>query len=156
MKTTTTAKLPAFLASAIVNGDLSGFDTDDDAKLYEAALEYIGEGVVTDVGEAYFSHGCDLPGVQFAGDVADYTIMYEEETPTPPRPAVKSYGMEVIADSSGKWCGNGIRLATRDEAERYAQYKFATWTLVTDTRVIESTDPVNYTFGPEGLKAVKS
>jgi len=28
-----------------------------------------------------------------------------------------SWKPEVIADSSGKWCGNALRFATREEAE---------------------------------------
>lgn len=54
--------------------------------------------------------------------------------------------MEVIADRSGKWCGNAIRLATHEEAEAYAHDLFMRWMLVRETRVIESADPVNYRF----------
>lgn len=55
-----------------------------------------------------------------------------------------SFAAEVIADCSGKWCGNALRFATKEEAEVYAIDLFNRWTLVTDTRVIESQDPVNY------------
>lgn len=138
----TNIKLPAFLASAIVNGDLSGFDTDEDAALYEAALKYIGEGHVVDVGESYFSHGCDLPGVRFIGEVADYTVIYDEATPTPPRPAPVSFKVEVIADSSGKFCSNGCRYATREAAEKAGKSLAMRWTLVREWRVAESDEPV--------------
>jgi hypothetical protein len=55
-----------------------------------------------------------------------------------------SFKAEVIADSSGKWTSNACRFATRVEAEEYVAGLFARWTLVTDTRVVESDDPVNY------------
>lgn len=55
-----------------------------------------------------------------------------------------SFKPEVIADSSGKWCGNAVRFATREEAEAWAIDRAIRWTLVRDTRVVESDDPVNY------------
>lgn len=55
-----------------------------------------------------------------------------------------SYAIEVIADSSGKWCGNDLRFATRSEAEGRAANMAMRWVLVRQTRVVESTDPVNY------------
>ena len=57
-----------------------------------------------------------------------------------------SYKAEVVADSSGKWSGNDIRLPTEDQAEAYAVDLACRWTLVTDRRVVESDDPVNYKF----------
>jgi hypothetical protein len=51
---------------------------------------------------------------------------------------------EVIADSSGQWVGNAVRLATKAEAEAYLSNLMWRWTLVTDTRATESADPVNY------------
>ena len=53
-----------------------------------------------------------------------------------------SWKPEVIADSSGKWAGNALRFATKEEAEKYVKDLMYRWTLVTDTRVIESDDPV--------------
>jgi len=55
-----------------------------------------------------------------------------------------SYKAEVIADSSGKFAGNGLRFATEAEAEAYAADLASRWLLVTDTRVVESDDAVNY------------
>ena len=52
-----------------------------------------------------------------------------------------SYAPQVIADSSGKWCGNGLRFATREEAEAQVAALAWRWTLVRDTRVVESDDP---------------
>jgi len=46
---------------------------------------------------------------------------------------------EVIADSTGKWCGNQLRFKTREEAEAYVRDLAWRWTSVIDTRVREET-----------------
>lgn len=56
----------------------------------------------------------------------------------------KSFAAEVIADSTGKWCGNALRFATADEAKAYGQDLESRWMSVTDLRVVPSDDPVNY------------
>jgi hypothetical protein len=43
-----------------------------------------------------------------------------------------------------EWAGNGLRFATREEAEQSAADLAARWFLVEDYRVDESDDPVNY------------
>jgi hypothetical protein len=55
-----------------------------------------------------------------------------------------SWKPEVIADNSGQWCGNALRFATREEAEANVLNLAMRWTLVRDTRVVESDEPVNY------------
>ena len=55
-----------------------------------------------------------------------------------------SWTPEVIADSSGKWCGNALRFATREEAEANVRDLMMRWFAVRDTRVVESDDLVNY------------
>lgn len=40
----------------------------------------------------------------------------------------QSFAAEVIADNSGKWVGNGLRFATKDEAEKYAVDLMWRWT----------------------------
>lgn len=55
-----------------------------------------------------------------------------------------SWKPEVIADASGKWAGNGLRFATREEAERWVANLAGRWTLVRDTRVVPSHDPVTW------------
>jgi hypothetical protein len=57
----------------------------------------------------------------------------------------KSWKMEVIADSSGEWVGNGLRFTTKELAEQWARDLFSRWTAVKEWRVVESTDPVNKT-----------
>jgi hypothetical protein len=54
----------------------------------------------------------------------------------------KSFAAEVIADSSGKFVGNGLRFATREEAEGYVHDLMMRWTSVRETRVVESDDLV--------------
>ena len=68
---------------------------------------------------------------------------------------MKSFAPEVVADSSGKFCGNALRFATREEAEANARDLMGRWMLVTAWRVVESDDPVNYRWDNEvGLVAV--
>ena len=57
----------------------------------------------------------------------------------PPR----SYAPEVIADASGKWCGNELRFPTFEEADGNVRDLYARWTLVRDFRVVPSTDEPN-------------
>ena len=54
-----------------------------------------------------------------------------------------SYAVQVIADSSGLWAGNGCRYATREDAEAAAVDLATRWTLVREWRVIESDDAPN-------------
>jgi hypothetical protein len=57
-----------------------------------------------------------------------------------------SWAPEVIADNSGKFCGNALRFATREEAEANVLDLAMRWTSVRDTRVVERDEPVNYTW----------
>lgn len=79
---TLTVKLPAFLASALVNGDLSSLTTDDDLAMLHAALAYVAPGrVVSAEGEEHIGRFCDLPGCtgeQHA--VLDFVVLYPEGT----------------------------------------------------------------------------
>lgn len=60
--------------------------------------------------------------------------------------SAQSFKPEVVADASGKWCGNALRFATMEEAERSASSLATRWALVRDTRVVASDDPPNYEF----------
>lgn len=62
-----------------------------------------------------------------------------------------SWRPEVIADGSGQWAWNQLRFATREEAEDYVHRLFLRWSAVRDTRVTESSDPVNAAFVDERL-----
>ena len=57
---------------------------------------------------------------------------------------MKSWKPEVIADNSGKWCGNALRFATKEEAEADVQDLMMRWFAVRETRVVESEDEPNY------------
>jgi len=47
-----------------------------------------------------------------------------------------------------EWAGNGIRFATREEAESSARDLYGRWTLCVDHRADASDDPVNYAWDP--------
>ncbi len=55
-----------------------------------------------------------------------------------------SWKPEVIADSTGKWCGNALRFATQQEARYNVQDLAGRWFAVRDTRVVECEDPVTH------------
>jgi hypothetical protein len=65
-----------------------------------------------------------------------------------------SWAPEVIADNSGKWVGNSLRFATKEEAEENVRALSYRWMLVRETRVVESTDPVNYAWVNNALVAL--
>jgi hypothetical protein len=67
---------------------------------------------------------------------------------------MSSWAPEVIADSTGKWCGNQLRFATREEAEQNVFDLAMRWTSVRDTRVVESDDPVNYSYHNRQLRHI--
>ena len=53
------------------------------------------------------------------------------------------FKVEVIADSSGKWCGNALTFDTKEQAESYGKNLYARWTAVREWRVVETaTEPV--------------
>lgn len=71
---------PAFLASALINGDTSGL-SDDDNKWLDKALKFLGDGsVVSCEDETHFSRWCDLPGWRLGADMLVYSVLYPEET----------------------------------------------------------------------------
>lgn len=73
------ATLPAFLASALVNGDSSGL-SEDDEKWVKAAHDYAAPGYFVDVSEeTWFAWRNELPGFNLGCDVAEFTILYPEE-----------------------------------------------------------------------------
>jgi hypothetical protein len=67
-----------------------------------------------------------------------------------------SFKPEVIADSSGKWCGNALRFATHEEAEANVRALMMRWFAVHETRVVESDDPVNYSYVHGRLESLTS
>jgi hypothetical protein len=65
-----------------------------------------------------------------------------------------SFKSEVIADSTGQWCGNALRFATQEEADIYGRDLASRWISVRETRVVQSTDPVNYRLNGNRLESV--
>lgn len=55
-----------------------------------------------------------------------------------------SWKPEYQADNTGKWCGNGLRFATKEEAEGNVWDLSMRWMAVRQGRVTECDDPVNY------------
>ncbi len=47
------------------------------------------------------------------------------------------YAVEVIADSSEQFCGNGLKFPTFVAAEAYAKDLYARWTAVRSWRVVQ-------------------
>jgi hypothetical protein len=68
-----------------------------------------------------------------------------------PNPTGGSFKVDVRVGGENKFVSNGVRLATREEAEKYARLTEMNWTAVTDTNVVPSRDPPNYTFTATGL-----
>jgi hypothetical protein len=50
----------------------------------------------------------------------------------------------VRTTDNGPFAGNGLRFATANEAQLWLDDLMCRWFAVTDVRVDESTDPVNY------------
>jgi hypothetical protein len=50
------------------------------------------------------------------------------------------FKVEVIADNSGEWSGNGIVFGTADEAEKWAIGLFNRWMAVKKWRVVRKSD----------------
>lgn len=52
------------------------------------------------------------------------------------------FKVEVIADSSGQWVGNGLRFETDAAAREYGEDLFCRWTAVREFRVVEVEEPI--------------
>jgi len=61
---------------------------------------------------------------------------------------------EVIADDSGKWCGNACVFGSEAEASSYIADLYRRWTAVRSTRVTETDAQVNYTWSKGKLGPV--
>jgi hypothetical protein len=55
-----------------------------------------------------------------------------------------SFKTQVVADYTGEWVGNGLRFATKEEAEGYGANLAGRWVLVRDIRTIEVDEPVSH------------
>lgn len=57
-----------------------------------------------------------------------------------------SFQVEVIADSSNKWCSSALRFETEEEARGYGEELYCRWILVRKWRVSTDVEPVNATY----------
>lgn len=55
-----------------------------------------------------------------------------------------------------KWAGNALVFATKEEAENNARDLLMRWFVPTDSRAIESEDPVNYQYVNGNLVRLES
>jgi hypothetical protein len=55
----------------------------------------------------------------------------------------RSYKVEVLPVGESKWCSNGMRYATSEQAEAAGKDLFSRWMGITEYRVAESTDEPN-------------
>lgn len=65
----------------------------------------------------------------------------------------QSFKPEVQVNGRPEWAGNALRFATREEAEANVHDLMMRWMLVTDTRVVESNDPVAHRWVDGKLEA---
>jgi hypothetical protein len=70
-------------------------------------------------------------------------------------PETKSFKVEVIADNSGKWCGNGMRFHTPEQAEEHARDLRSRWLAVREWRVVPSEDAPNQPHRKEVANAIE-
>ena len=57
---------------------------------------------------------------------------------------MSSFKVEVIADSSGKWCGNMLRFRNEADAATYARDLSMRWTAVLSSRVVPCEDEAKH------------
>lgn len=63
---------------------------------------------------------------------------------------MKSFKTEVLVD--GKWSTNSVVVATKEEAEAAGKELLSRWWVPTDSRAVESDEPVNYRFDFDAYK----
>jgi len=56
-----------------------------------------------------------------------------------------SWKVEVIADNSGTWAGNGLRFPSEDEANDYGRDLAGRWMSVRQWRSVQCDEPVTHT-----------
>lgn len=69
--------------------------------------------------------------------------------------APKSWKAEVVTEAGGNFNGNAVRFATAKEAEEYVADLAHRWILVRGTRVLSSSDPVNYRWNGSDIEPVE-
>lgn len=63
--------------------------------------------------------------------------------------ATKSWAPEVLVE--GKWSGNGLRFATKEEAEQWGSDLLGRWFVPTDSRAVESDERPTHRLDADGF-----
>ena len=63
-----------------------------------------------------------------------------------------NYKTEVFVDN--QWCGNALRFATEAEAVEYGKELLSRWFVPSDSRAVQTEDPVNYVFNFDEYRAI--
>jgi len=71
-------KGPAFLVTALINGDETSLEGSEDSNWLKRALDFVAPGHFSDAGESEFHAGWCM-GSRFIGEVVTYTVLYFEE-----------------------------------------------------------------------------
>jgi len=61
----------------------------------------------------------------------------------------------MVEVNGNEWAGNALVFATEEEATANARNLMSRWMLVTNWRVDETSEPVNYRWTENGLKRVE-
>lgn len=73
--------LPAFLATAFVNGDFTSFDdAGEDQKLFDKCIAYCAPGRIVSTEQDTYNEFATIyiAGQRFSGAVVDYIVHYED------------------------------------------------------------------------------
>jgi hypothetical protein len=70
------------------------------------------------------------------------------------REVATSFALEVQENGTTEWVRNGLRFAAMDQAEEYGRDLFSRWAGIQSFRVIQSSEPANYTFVNRHLEAL--
>jgi hypothetical protein len=67
---------------------------------------------------------------------------------------VTSFALEVQENGTTEWVENGLRFPAKDQAEDYGRDLFSRWSGIQSYRVIERSEPANYTFVNRHLESL--
>lgn len=136
--------MPAFKYAAIIDGKVVGTRTSASQRVYTHAVVSLVDG--TPRGIFAWCGRLDLAQKQLAiytGKLHGAAVIVPVVRTDAAKPAPVSWKVEVQADSTGTWAGNGLRFATQAEAEKYGADLAWRWTAVREWRTVESSDPAD-------------
>ena len=68
---------------------------------------------------------------------------------------MNSFKIEVLCSGETDWASNGLRFASKEEAEAYARDLFMRWFSVNEHRVTPCADKPTHTFANGSLAKIK-